>query len=64
MKKRKLLFLACGLLISTNYSFSTAASEDQPTVAKDSVQVTAFTFDVHRKNYDLWSWVPSMGKRE
>ena len=35
-----------------------AAGEDQPTVAKDSVQVTAFTHNVYRKNYDVWSWVP------
>ena len=63
MNRRRPLFLACAFLISTIYSFSTAASDDQPTVAKDSVQVTAFTFDVYRKNYDLWSWVPSMEYR-
>lgn len=37
---------------------NSAASQDQPTIAKDSIQVTAFTFNVYRKNYDVWSWVP------
>lgn len=45
------------MLLSTGGS---AASQDQPTVAKDSVQVTAFTNNFHgkEKNYDVWSWVP------
>ena len=44
-----------GLLFSAGTS---AASEDQPTIAKDSIQVTAFTFSVYHKNFDIWSWVP------
>lgn len=40
-----------------------AAQEDQPTIAKDSVQVTAFTFSVYRNNYNLWSWVPKIKYR-
>jgi hypothetical protein len=43
------------LLLSTE---SSAVGQDQPTIAKDSVQVTAFTFNVYRGNYDVWSWVP------
>ena len=39
---------------------SAAAAQGQPTIAKDSVQVTAFTFNVYRGNYDIWSWVPRM----
>lgn len=35
-----------------------AASQDQPTIAKDSIQVTAFTNNSYRQNYDVWSWVP------
>ncbi len=35
-------------------------SDDQPTIVKDSVQLTPFTFDVYRRNYDVWSWVPRM----
>jgi hypothetical protein len=37
-----------------------AANQDQPTIAKDSIQITAFTFNVYKKNYDVWSWVPRM----
>ena len=40
-----------------------AASQDQPTVAKDSVQATAFTFGVYRGNYDVWSWAPKISFR-
>src|SRR5437016_5247510 len=42
---------------------ASAMQEDQPTIAKDSVQVTAFTFSVYRKNYDTWSWVPKIEYR-
>jgi hypothetical protein len=48
------------LLISAAAS---AASQDQPTIAKDSIQVTAFTFNVYRKSYDIWSWVPKIAFR-
>ncbi|MCU1266239.1 MAG: hypothetical protein JWM21_2557 [Acidobacteria bacterium] len=40
-----------------------AAQEDQPTIAKDSVQVTAYTLNVYKKNYDNWSWVPQISYR-
>lgn len=45
------------MLLSTGRS---AASQDQPTIAKDSLQVTAFTNDFYQKNFDIWSWLPSM----
>src|SRR5438105_470394 len=35
-------------------------SQDQPTIAKDSVQVNPFTFNVYKKNYKIWSWVPQI----
>ena len=35
-----------------------AAAQEGPTIAKDSVQMTAFTYNVYKKNYDVWSWVP------
>ena len=38
----------------------TSASQDQPTIAKDSIQIRAFTFNVYKGNYDVWSWVPEM----
>lgn len=48
-------FVICSLTIT-----STVRAQDQPTIAKDSVQVTAFTFNVYKGNYDVWSWVPRM----
>jgi hypothetical protein len=39
---------------------NSAASDDQPTIAKDSIQVTAFTNDFYHKSYDVWSWLPAM----
>jgi len=39
------------------------ATQDQPTIAKDSIQITAFTFNVYKGNYDNWSWVPRMQYR-
>ncbi|HEX8719073.1 MAG TPA: hypothetical protein VF736_00395 [Pyrinomonadaceae bacterium] len=29
-------------------------------MAKDSVQLTAFTFNVYKGNYDVWSWAPKI----
>lgn len=39
---------------------NTASSQDQPAIAKDSIQIRAFTFNVYKGNYDVWSWVPEM----
>jgi hypothetical protein len=39
---------------------SPAAGQEQPTVARDSVQVNACTFNVYRGSFDAWSWVPKM----
>ncbi len=36
----------------------TALAQDEPTIAKDWVQVNAFTNSSYHKNYDIWSWVP------
>lgn len=46
------------LLTSPNSSASSAHLDDQPTIMKDTVQVTAFTINEYKKNYDFWSWVP------
>ena len=37
-----------------------ATTQDGPTIAKDSIQITAFTFNVYKGNYDQWSWAPRM----
>ena len=51
-----------GLLVAAGTG-SSAARQDQPTVAKDSVQMGAFTYNVYKKNYDVWSWVPQVSFR-
>jgi hypothetical protein len=48
-----LLFI---LLVPSFYNVT--ATQDQPTIAKDSLQITAFTFNVYKGNYDVWSWAP------
>jgi len=40
-----------------------AAAQDQPTIAKDSIQVRAWTNNSYKGNYDVWSWVPEMRLR-
>jgi hypothetical protein len=50
------------LLVSAGTG-SSAASQDQPTIAKDSVQMNAFTYNVYKKSYDTWSWVPQVAFR-
>ena len=35
-----------------------SAAQDQPTIAKDSVQVTAFTLSSYKGDFKTWSWVP------
>jgi hypothetical protein len=36
------------------------ASNDSPTIAKDSIHVTAFTNNSFQKSFDTWSWVPQI----
>lgn len=62
--------LACGFILALAVIFSPAVlnsatrgantNQDQPTIAKDSVQVTAFTVNSYKGNYDNWSWLPIM----
>lgn len=58
----QILFLT--LFIAASAAAQAPAREDnQPSIARDSIQVTAFTFNVYRKNYDVWSWVPRLTYR-
>src|SRR2546423_4061032 len=45
--------------------FSTAKTkaQDQPTIQKDSVQVTAFTLSSYKKDFKVFSWVPKLNLR-
>ena len=59
---KNLLRLTCALMIAFLLApiANTANTQDQPTIAKDSIQIRAFTFNVYKGNYDVWSWVPEM----
>ncbi len=48
------------LVVGSSAVINTTATQDQPTIAKDSIQIRAFTFNVYKGNYDVWSWVPEM----
>lgn len=50
-------FVLIALLLAIGNS---AAAQDQPTIAKDSVQVNAFTLSSYKKNFKIFSWVPKM----
>ena len=61
----KKLRFACAFMLALSIIglapvIKSSASQDQPTIAKDSIQITAFTFNVYKGNYDVWSWVPRM----
>src|ERR1700730_1023585 len=38
-------------------------AQDQPTIQKDSVQVTAFTLSSYKKDFKVFSWVPKLNLR-
>src|SRR5258708_19510607 len=50
-------------LIVVLLSAVTCAAQDQPTIAKDSVQVTAFTLSSYKKDFKVFSWVPKLNLR-
>jgi hypothetical protein len=54
------VFKLTTLVALTALVTTAAAGQSQPTIAKDSVQVTAFTFNVYKGSYDMWSWVPRL----
>jgi len=60
--KRKLVFsiiLAILALLTPKF----IAAQDQPTIQKDSVQVTAFTLSSYKKDFKVFSWVPTLNMR-
>ena len=65
---RKNIIRACALAFITSLVLfsspvNSAHLQDQPTIMKDTVQVTAYTFNVYKGNYDNWSWAPSIKYR-
>ncbi|HKY44218.1 MAG TPA: hypothetical protein VJM50_14120 [Pyrinomonadaceae bacterium] len=53
------LRLSCALMFLF-VAVGTATTQDQPTIAKDSIQIRAFTVNEYKGNFDVWSWVPEM----
>ncbi|HEY8227805.1 MAG TPA: hypothetical protein VIG25_21220 [Pyrinomonadaceae bacterium] len=57
----RFLALALPLLVALmSNSFNRASAQDQPTIKKDSIQVTAWTVNSYKGNYDVWSWLPRL----
>ncbi|HEY0098870.1 MAG TPA: hypothetical protein VGB76_07940 [Pyrinomonadaceae bacterium] len=44
-------------------SSTSSGGQDQPTIAKDSVQLRAFTYNSYKGKYNTWSWVPLISYR-
>ena len=55
-----LLTLSLVIVLS---SATQVAAQDQPTIQKDSVQVTAFTLSSYKKDFKVFSWVPKLQLR-
>lgn len=53
-----LIVLAAAVVVALVNVGSTAARQDAPTIAKDSVQLTAFTYSSYKGSYDTFSWAP------
>lgn len=52
--------ILCLAFVSLPSSVQMSTVQDGPTIAKDSIQVTAFTVNFYKGNYDNWSWLPQM----
>src|SRR5438445_13878257 len=64
MKKSLSLTAFMLVVIAVMVSFgSSAVAQDQPTIAKDSVQVTAFTLSSYKGDFKIFSWVPRLHLR-
>ena len=58
MKKYLAIAIACCALAALCMQTAAAQGADQPTIQKDSLQVTAWTNNSYKGNFDVWSWVP------
>jgi|ERR1035437_2349550 hypothetical protein len=57
---KSVAIIAFALLITFAIAPSTAKCQDQPTIAKDWVQFTAFTEGSFKGSYDTYSWMPAL----
>ena len=55
-----LLTLSIGIVLGC---VSKVDAQDEPTIQKDSVQVTAFTLSSYKKDFKVFSWVPKLKLR-
>jgi len=55
--------LTCLALLVVLFSGAKTKAQDQPTIQKDSVQVTAFTLSSYKKDFKVFSWVPRLNLR-
>jgi hypothetical protein len=53
-------FIIALAVVGWRTSANTATTQDQPTIHKDSIQITAFTVNSYKGNFDFWSWLPRM----
>jgi hypothetical protein len=60
MRKCLAVALACFALAGSSVQTASSQSPDQPTLQKDTLQVTAWTNNSYKGNYDVWSWVPKL----
>lgn len=60
MRKCLAIALVCLTLAGSTFQTTSAQSPDQPTLQKDTLQITAWTNNSYKGNYDVWSWVPMM----
>ena len=58
-----LLILTSLALLVILFSTSKTKAQDQATIQKDSVQVTAFTLSSYKKDFKVFSWVPKLNLR-
>src|SRR5207249_9063028 len=57
------LLTACALTVLFFAIATNSQAQDQATIAKDSVQVTAFTLSSYKKDFKVFSWVPRLQLR-
>src|SRR6266849_1639287 len=55
--------LLVALIALTRSTNSSAANDDQATIVRDSVQVTAFTLSSYKGDFKTFSWVPRLRLR-
>src|SRR5438132_14005484 len=55
--------LTCLALLVVLFSAAKTKAQDQPAIQRDSVQVNAFTLSSYKKDFKVFSWVPTLKLR-